>query len=431
MKRSLRILLVPFGSEGDVNPLVWLAHGLRERGHQPEVVVNPHYAHRVRDLKWHPIGTESDFEKIAGDPVLWKPGRGTLRIAEIMAESLPHYQSVISALPGKFDLVVTTSFSFGAVCVAEAMGVPRLMLHLQPVCIRGMDDFPLATEELRIVQSMPHFFKRIAYCFMDLGMDCILLPRVNAFRQTLRLPQWKGFYNDALMSGEGIGLLYPEWFGAPQPEWPTRARQFGFPLDQAAPSALPQDLQAWIDAGDAPVVWTHGSANLHVADFQDLAIRVGESLGIRTLLVSRVAPKVGTSPNVFHVRHVAFENLFHHCRAVVHHAGIGTTAKAFVAGIPQLAIPLAHDQFDNAQRIVRLGAGLRSRKRFRSAREAMRRLLGSDFAAGVARCQALSLQPGRIGQLCEFAEELALKPMLQSASQHSPGGSMPLLPQQE
>lgn len=407
---------MPFGSEGDVNPLVWFAHGLRDRGHQPEVVVNPHYAHRVRGLTWHPIGTESDFEKIASDPTLWTPGRGTLRIAEIMAESLPHYQSVIGALDGRFDLVVTTSFSFGAVCCAEAMGVPHLMLHLQPVCIRGLADFPLAANELRVVQSMPHFVKRLAYRLIDFGMDRMLLPPVNAFRQTLQLSQWKSFYNDALMSGDGIGLLYPEWFGAPQPEWPTRARQFGFPLDQAAPAALPGDLQAWIDAGDAPVVWTHGSANLHVASFQDLAMRVGESLGIRTLLVSRVAPVFAPSPNVFHVRHVAFESLFPHCRAVVHHAGIGTTAKAFVAGIPQLAMPLAHDQFDNAQRIVRTGAGLQSRKRFRPAREAMRRLLEAKFSAGVARCQSLSLQPSRIGQLCDFAEELTIKPGLRSAS---------------
>jgi rhamnosyltransferase subunit B len=43
--------------------------------------------------------------------------------------------------------------------------------------------------------------------------------------------------------------------------------------------------------------------------------------------------------------------------ALVHHGGIGTASQAFAAGIPQLITPFAHDQFDNAARIERLGCG--------------------------------------------------------------------------
>jgi rhamnosyltransferase subunit B len=43
--------------------------------------------------------------------------------------------------------------------------------------------------------------------------------------------------------------------------------------------------------------------------------------------------------------------------ALVHHGGIGTTAAALAAGIPQLIAPFAFDQFDNAARTVRLGVG--------------------------------------------------------------------------
>ena len=41
------------------------------------------------------------------------------------------------------------------------------------------------------------------------------------------------------------------------------------------------------------------------------------------------------------------------CTAVaglVHHGGIGTSAQALAAGIPQLLMPQAHDQPDNAAR---------------------------------------------------------------------------------
>jgi UDP:flavonoid glycosyltransferase YjiC (YdhE family) len=42
---------------------------------------------------------------------------------------------------------------------------------------------------------------------------------------------------------------------------------------------------------------------------------------------------------------------------LAHHGGIGTTAEALRAGTPQLIVPLAHDQFDNAARVTALGAG--------------------------------------------------------------------------
>jgi UDP:flavonoid glycosyltransferase YjiC (YdhE family) len=42
---------------------------------------------------------------------------------------------------------------------------------------------------------------------------------------------------------------------------------------------------------------------------------------------------------------------------VVHHGGVGTTAQALAAGIPQLILPMAWDQPDNARRVKRLEAG--------------------------------------------------------------------------
>jgi len=41
----------------------------------------------------------------------------------------------------------------------------------------------------------------------------------------------------------------------------------------------------------------------------------------------------------------------------VHHGGIGTSAQAMRAGIPQLVSPLFYDQFDNAACVTALGAG--------------------------------------------------------------------------
>ena len=43
--------------------------------------------------------------------------------------------------------------------------------------------------------------------------------------------------------------------------------------------------------------------------------------------------------------------------AIVHQGGVGTTGQALRAGKPVLILPHAHDQFDNAARVARLGCG--------------------------------------------------------------------------
>src|SRR5262249_28003530 len=43
--------------------------------------------------------------------------------------------------------------------------------------------------------------------------------------------------------------------------------------------------------------------------------------------------------------------------AVVHQGGVGTTGQGMRSGKPVLIVPHAHDQFDNAARIERLGCG--------------------------------------------------------------------------
>ncbi|MGE3507465.1 MAG: glycosyltransferase [Vicinamibacterales bacterium] len=47
--------------------------------------------------------------------------------------------------------------------------------------------------------------------------------------------------------------------------------------------------------------------------------------------------------------------LFPRAAAVVHQGGAGTLHQALRAGCPMLVVPHAHDQPDNAHRVVRLG----------------------------------------------------------------------------
>lgn len=406
-----RILFSPFGSEGDVNPLLWLAGLLASRGHEVEFLLTPHYGPLAgkHGFRWHPMGTEEDFQRMANDPALWKSGIGTWRVARAMHESLPAYKMAFESSGGLFDLVVTTSFSLATAALAEARGIPRLMLHLQPMCLRSRRDLPVPGAGGAWLCRSPGFVQDSVYFCVDAILNKTMLPPVNRFRSGLGLPLLRDFYRDALMRADGLALLAPAWFAPPQPEWPENLRQFDFPLAQGAPDPLPEQLSLWLAAGEPPVLWTHGSANIHLRKAQELARDVTVKIGGRALLVGKSAPAFNLPDSIFHVPCVPFESVFPHCRAVVHHGGIGTASKAFAAGIPQLVIPLAHDQHDNAARVERLGAGFECRANAHHASEKMARLLASDdIARGVERCRTLAVTPpSRASALADWAEQVA------------------------
>src|SRR5207249_10540808 len=89
------------------------------------------------------------------------------------------------------------------------------------------------------------------------------------------------------------------------------------------------------------------------------AIEACRLLGERGILLTKFGQQLPTPlpPFVRHCDYAPFRKLFPHCGGVVHHGGVGTTAQALAAGIPQLVLPMAWDQPDNAVRIQRLGAG--------------------------------------------------------------------------
>jgi UDP:flavonoid glycosyltransferase YjiC (YdhE family) len=58
---------------------------------------------------------------------------------------------------------------------------------------------------------------------------------------------------------------------------------------------------------------------------------------------------------MLHVDYAPFSELLPRCAALLHHCGIGTTAQVLAAGIPHIAMPMAHDQADNADRLLKLG----------------------------------------------------------------------------
>jgi UDP:flavonoid glycosyltransferase YjiC (YdhE family) len=106
--------------------------------------------------------------------------------------------------------------------------------------------------------------------------------------------------------------------------------------------------------------------------FYEHSAAAARRLGRRAILL--VGKEPGNRPERLPEGVVAFDyapysQLFPRAAAIVHQGGIGTTAQAMRSGRPMLVMPYAHDQPDNAERLVRLGiARTISRQRYTAAR---------------------------------------------------------------
>jgi UDP:flavonoid glycosyltransferase YjiC (YdhE family) len=111
--------------------------------------------------------------------------------------------------------------------------------------------------------------------------------------------------------------------------------------------------------------------------------------------------------------YVPLSALLPRAAAIVHHGGIGTTALALAAGVPQLVAPFADDQSDNAARVQRVNAGLmmtRADYRPKTVARKLAHLLESKEIALACRSAAERIRQQRpLPEACRLIEELAAR----------------------
>lgn len=418
----MTFILVGLGSAGDVHPNVGLGRALMKRGHRVVLVA----ASVFRDLaaqaglEFFGLGNDAEHEEVIRNPDLWDPMKAFPLVAKrLMLPFMPPVYDFIaqniaqSGEPGR-TVVAAPGTSFGARIAHEKLGVPLATVHLQPSLLRS-SVHPATYMIPDIVAPMPVWLRKLYYRVVDrLLIDRLLGPGTNAYRKTLGLPPVRRFFDGWLHSPQMVIGLFPEWFAGHAPDWPANFHHAGFPLWDESDVRKPMvELEAFLAAGDAPYVFTAGSAMMHGQEFFRVAAEVCSTSGRRGILIAKFAEQIPASlpPTVRHFEYVPFSQVLPRAAAFVHHGGIGTTAQAFAAGVPQLVMPLAHDQFDNAMRVRRLGVGdFLLPKQFKVAAVAQRlqRLSGSTEIAGNCKLRAKALAgASALEATCDLLERLA------------------------
>ena len=223
--------------------------------------------------------------------------------------------------------------------------------------------------------------------------------------------------------------LFSRLLAEPRPDWPPRVRITGHVFYDGPEEAreLSRRGRAFLEGGEPPIVFTLGTAAVAApGSFFDESVAAARRLGRRALLLTGGAPSGGTalggsdgghttSPggDLLRSGYEPFSELLPRAAAVVHHGGIGSTAQALRAGVPQLVVPHAHDQPDNAWRVERLGVARTLRAgRYEAGRAAplLAELLEGPVSERAREVGERVRSEGGAAEACDALEELLERP---------------------
>jgi UDP:flavonoid glycosyltransferase YjiC (YdhE family) len=388
-------LLFGVGSAGDVFPFIALGKGLAARGWQVSLCANPTFEQQVlrAGLTFEPLGTREHYDRITRDPNLWHPRKGTRTIlADFQAMNMVRNQRDLArqfARGTGSRVVVASSLGFGARVAQEETGVPLATMHLAPLVLR-CSQHPPRVPGGWLPNTLLRIAPRMAYRLVDRIADPLIGGAVEALRAESGLPPVRRYLEGWWNSPDRVLLCFPDWFG-PMPTLPAQARHVGFlQHDDEQPSSDLDALWKFVEAGPPPVVATFGSAMRQARWLLERFVQATADIGARLVLLSKDADQVPLPlpPHAFHATWAPMGQLLPRAALLAHHGGVGTLARALAAGVPQLVIPFAHDQHDNAHRVRWLGVGDYLTPRWATRRRLghhMARLLGQPSLLAAAR----------------------------------------------
>ncbi|MEN9508282.1 MAG: hypothetical protein RLZZ621_845 [Gemmatimonadota bacterium] len=386
----MRIVITTWGSFGDINPCLGMAHAVRARGHDVAMAAPGYYRDVIvsQGFTFHSVGPDADpdVDRALIAKVL-HPTRGPEAIyREILVPALrTSFEELCAATDGA-DLLVSHPASLAAPLVAEVTGIRWRSTVLSPLHFLSAYD-PVVPPLGPWMAALPWRWRVALAPLMSRLGRAVTLPWVRGVadvRRSLGLGPGRHAAFDAQHAPGGVLALFSRVFGGPHPDWPTHVTITGqVRHDTSHGAQLSPALTAFLDAGAPPVVFTLGSSAVwQPGRFYEESVEAARQLGVRAVLLAGAeqAPVLARyhSPTVFVTDAAPHTLLFPRAAAVVHQCGMGTLGTALHAAVPQLAVPFANDQPDNASRLERLGvARTVSQGAYRASRvaRALRQLL--------------------------------------------------------
>jgi UDP:flavonoid glycosyltransferase YjiC (YdhE family) len=264
-----------------------------------------------------------------------------------VAHTEPHVQGV--------DLVVGGGATMAAHLLADAARVPYRYIGYTPQILPSSHHPMLMVPLTRSPRWLNRLLWRTSKAFYNRLLDALY----NAHRMRSGLPRDEDVFGSIFPHEKTLLACDPELHPAP-PDL-THVPQVGsFALPDERP--LPPELETFLRAGPPPIYLGFGSMpDDDPGRTTRLVHDAAKKAGVRLLLSSGWSGLggEGLGSSVHMVGPVSHGLLFPRLAGSVHHGGAGTTAASARAGIPQLLVPHAFDQFMFAHHVHQRGLGPR------------------------------------------------------------------------
>ncbi|WP_435093773.1 glycosyltransferase [Clavibacter michiganensis] len=334
----MRLMLLTAGTRGDVEPFAALARHAASRGHEVRLA--------LPDDAVAPDGVDTVRLGLDARRVLSPAGRAPWALARhVRAEVRPAIRRMLAAAVRETvafspDVVVHHPLILSAPMVADALGVPRVLVEFAPVATPS-DRFPAAggptaTRDLGARNRSTYAVPRAAARLFD----------GDVARAAFELPMG-GRTGPRSPSRATLMAVSPQLLPRPD-DWPERVHVTGAWHEEEPTASLDPVVAGFLGAGPY-LVASFGSMTRGDAAARGRAIiTAARAHGLRVLLVTGwgglALPADCHGPDVLAVRAAPFDQVLPGAALAVHHGGAGTSHAVARAGVPAVVVPVTADQ---------------------------------------------------------------------------------------
>src|SRR5262245_27528384 len=355
-----RILFSGDGSSGDLLPMVLMAREFKLAGYDVCVCGSSEYAQMARDFAVPFEPYPHNYSRL----YLEKQRTGYIyNMRQNIRHQVMLFQGeydLLSKIAPQFDVLINFLAELFVPSIAEAFRLPNIKLFTFPL-VRSEryappTGLPFITENKWVNWAHWKAGSFAAKYFFSYNAT------VNRLRSKLHLPPVADLLaNNARFDHMMIGLY--EELMPPCERWNDLEYTYIGPCLPQTQVPLSAELEAFLQQGPKPIYIGFGS--MHHADSERLTrilLDAARDAGVRTILAqntSTIGRGVRQSDTVFALRDYPIPHhvLFPRLRAAVHHGSWIATHFAAQAGIPQLVLPQASDQYLWANVVWKKGLG--------------------------------------------------------------------------
>lgn len=345
----MKIIIYTMGTRGDVQPYLFLAQELKEKGHQVFLGTHPCWRKLVEEenIDFVAIGPDISIEYEAAvirgkakNPMIsmLKTMSFVFKIIENSSEEI--YESA----KGK-DLIIVSHSRMGAT-EAEALKIPMIQVILQ-------------TEMIPQVNKEKNFKDKL---FGALVNPQIVKP-YNKIRKKYNLPKIKEMQMNGMITLIPISKYVQEF----NPYWEEKNKITGYWYKEDLNYIPPAELDEFLKSEDKPLVLALGAMSFESDNEKeklDMFVQAFNETGHRAVIqgFNKTMENYVLPKNMIHVGSIPHSYLFSHAYAVIHHCGFGTSAATMIYGVPSIPVPHVLDQMAFADKLEKLGVSTKTLK---------------------------------------------------------------------